>query len=188
MLGQIGKLLKINPSRTPKKFNPEAFRDDMMRLSPRKSADVTLEWRERAMNAVGDSDDNKEMGLNILTGTVGVFALGSFDGLNRANAAALEAAWIDGGAVAAERNITEYPTPWSAGEEKDPRKLLGFLPKTVLATAVVAGLGVIKWSGQSHVRSIALAGTYYLIGNLGQSVTFDMRAKKLADAPEEDEE
>ena len=186
MLGQLGKLLKLNPSRTPKKFNPEDFQQDMMRLSPRKSAEVTLEWRERAMNAVSESDDNKEIGMNVALGSVGVLVLGMADGHDRANAAALEAAWLEGGAVEAERDIKEYPTPWSAGEEKDPRKLLGFLPKTVFYTAVTAGLGLIKWGGQSYVRSAALAGTYYIIGNVGQSWAFNMRAKKLAEAPEEE--
>lgn len=172
----------------PKKFNPEAFRSDMMRLPPQEAADVTLKWRERAMNAAEEMAEATNTAFKMLAGGSFVFAAGMLEGRQKAQAESLVEAWEAGGAAEAERDLDEYPTPWSAGEERNPALFLGFLPITLALTALPALLGIFDTGAAPYLRSMALAGTYFFVGELGVMAGHRVRKNRLAQASDEEDE
>jgi hypothetical protein len=171
-------------AKAPKKFNPEAFRSDMMSLPPHEAADVTLQWRERAINAAEDMAQVTDSALRFTAGGGFVFLVGMLEGRQKANAAQMIEEWEAGGAEEAERDILEYETPWSAGEARDPTKFLGFIPMTLVITALPAVLGIFDTGMAPYLRSMALAGTAFYVGNLGSMAGYRLRQRRLRTAAE----
>lgn len=181
-------LMKTNGGRAPKKFNPEAFKTDMMRLPPHEAADVTLKWRERAMNAAEEMAEATNTAFKMLSGGIFVLAAGMLEGRQKAQAEQLVEDWEAGGAAEAERDIEEYPTPWSAGEMRNPALFLGFMPITLALTALPAIFGIFDTGAAPYLREAAKAGTYFFVGELGIMAGNAVRKKRLAQATDEDEE
>jgi hypothetical protein len=178
-------LMKNVGSKPTKQFNPEAFRGDMMKLPPHEAADVTLKWRERAINAAEDMAQATDMAFKVTAGGAFVFLVGMMAGRQEANSEKLLADWAAGGAEEAERNIEEFPTPWSAGVERDPTKFLGFLPIPLALTAIPAVIGIFDTSAAPYFRSMALAGTYFFVGKLGEAAGKRLRQNRLKAGEEE---
>lgn len=181
-------IMKSAAAKPQKSFNPEAFRSDMMRLPAADAADVTLKWRERAMNAAEAFDQATDTGLKLLSGGTFVFLVGMFEGRQKANAEQLILDWEAGGAEEAAADLEESPTPWSAGVGRDPSKLLGFLPWTLALTALPAVIGIFDTKASPYFRSMATAGAYFFVGNLGSMAGHRIRTKRLAAAATEETE
>jgi hypothetical protein len=171
----------------PKKFNPESFRQDMMRLPPHESADVAVKWREKAVNAAEDMAQATDTAFKILSGGVFVLGVGMLQGRQEANAAKAIEEWEAGGAAEAGKDLEEFETPWAAGEERDPTKFLGFVPMPLALTAIPAVLGIFDTGAAPYLRSAALAGTYFFVGDLGRMMGRAIRDNRLAQASEEEE-
>jgi len=183
-------MMKHSGAKKPKKFNPEAFRADMMRLPPHEAADVTLKWRERAMNAADEMAGATDTAFKMLAGGTFVFLVGMLEGRQKAQAEKMIEDWEAGGALEAEADLEKAPAPWDTDEAKDPTKFLGFLPITLAMTALPAVFGLFDTGAAPYLRTMAMAGTYLFVGNLGAAAGHKMRENKLAKLAdsEEDEE
>lgn len=181
------QLMKHKP-RKPKKFNPEAFKADVMALPPHEAADAALKWRDRAMNAVEEMEQATDTALKMTGAGVFVLAVGMIEGRQQAQAEKMVEDWENGGAAEAEYDDQEFPTPWSAGEARNPTRLLGVVPWTLVFTAIPAVVGLADFNAAPYFREMAKSGVYLFLGQLGAMGGKAIRQRRIAAAAASEEE
>jgi hypothetical protein len=177
-----------------KAFNPIEYKNDFTVLAqrnPEEAADVALKWRERFMNQARGMQETTGALLEIgIAGGTAALA-GWMDGGYEAERQKAIEDWQATGASEAETDIEAHPEPWDHPEGvSDPTKLFGVVDKVLVGTLVIAALAIFNVFGSKYtplLRSSALGGFAYWLGNMTRSMANTRKTDELNAAPAEDE-
>lgn len=174
-------------------FNPVEYKQEFMTLAstaPQEAAEVAMKWRERFVNQAESTRKGMQTAAEIGAAGLTAGGMGYLSGGWQAKRDAMIRDWEAGGAVEAEADLEEHPTPFSHPKgEKDPTKLFGLINKTLFGTLLLSAGAIFNVLGKKYtpvVRSAALGAGSAWAAELGRSWGYKRKEKALAEAPEEE--
>lgn len=172
-----------------KSYNPVEFKQDFMNLAttaPQEAADVAMKWRERFVNTTEQMKKSSEDLMEAGVGGGAAFLAGFLDGGWAARRDDMIKEWEEGGAAAADADLEEHPTPFSApdSDAKDPTMVFGVVDKVLFGTLATAAVGISGIIGKKYSPIIISAAKGLGIGwafSKGTGIGYKRAVKALAE-------
>lgn len=177
-----------------RRFNPKEYHkdaSDLMKRNPELAADAMTKLARRMNQAEGELSEGQELTLSIVSGLFAsavMLGIGFWNGDNEERAKALIEDWEMSGAAAVGADLEQYPEPWDHPEGiKDPRKILKFIPKTLVSTAgfIVGAIAVGAATKNTDnvlyriLRDAAFLNFGYFLAKVGEGAGENRARKKM---------